>query len=156
MFSARFPARRLVPAVMALWPIAGACFVFLFGSLFSAADARAAGLLGSCEDAADIAVLSAPMAPWTGAPLRVIVAAEKPLEGELSLITPEGRVAAKSRGRQGGPPYFWFAEMPSPAAGTWRATLAAAGCNPITRDIVVADAASPPPAAGGTWPVRNN
>ena len=156
MFSARFPARRFVPAVTALWPIAGACFVFLFGALFPAADARAAGLFGSCEDAADIAVLSAPAAPWTGAPLRVIVAAEKPLDGELSLITPEGRVAAKSRGRQGGPPYFWFAEMPSPAAGTWRATLAAAGCSPITRDIVVADAASPPPAAGGTWPVRNN
>ncbi len=156
MFSARFPARRFVPAGAALLPIAGACFVFLFWPLFSAADARAAGLFGSCEDAADIAVLSAPAAPWTGAPLRVIVAAEKPLDGELSLITPEGRVAAKSRGRQGGPPYFWFAEMPSPAAGTWHATLAAAGCSPITRDIVVADAASPPPAAGGTWPVRNN
>ena len=156
MFSARFPARRFIPAVTALLPIAGACFAFLFGALFPAADARAAGLFGSCEDAADIAVLSAPAAPWTGGPLRVIVAAEKPLDGELSLITPEGRVAAKSRGRQGGPPYFWFAEMPSPAAGTWRATLAAAGCSPITRDIVVADAASPPPAAGGTWPVRNN
>ena len=156
MFSARFPARRFIPAVTALLPIAGACFAFLFGALFPAADARAAGLFGSCEDAADIAVLSAPAAPWTGGPLRVIVAAEKPLDGELSLITPEGRVAAKSRGRQGGPPYFWFAEMPSPAAGTWRATLAAAGCSPITRDIVVADAPSPPPAAGGTWPVRNN
>jgi len=152
LFSARFSARRFVPAVTALLPIAGACFVLLF----SAADARAAGLFGSCEDAADIAVLSAPAAPWTGAPLRVIFAAEKPLDGELSLITPEGRVAAKSRGRQGGPPYFWFAEMPSPAAGTWRATLAAAGCSPITRDIVVRDAAEPPPAAGGTWPVRNN
>ncbi len=149
MFSARFPARRFIPAVTALWPIAGALL------LFPAADARAAGLFGSCEDSADIAVLSAPAAPWTGAPLRVIFAAEKPLDGELSLITPEGRVAAKSRGRQGGPPYFWFAEMPSPAAGTWRATLAAAGCSPITRDIVVADAPSPPPAAGGTWPLRN-
>jgi hypothetical protein len=152
LFSARFSARRFVPAVPALLPIAGACFVFLF----PATDARAAGLFGSCEDAADIAVLSTPAAPWTGAPLRVIVAAEKPLEGELSLITPEGRVAAKSRGRQGGPPYFWFAEMPSPAAGTWRATLAAAGCSPIARDIVVSDTPSPPPAAGGTWPVRNN
>ena len=151
-----FPARRFVPAVTALWPIAGACFVFLFGSLFSAADARAAGLFGSCEDAATIAVLTAPAVPWTGAPLRVIVAAEKPLDGELSLITPEGRVAARSRGRMGGPPYFWFAEMPSPAAGTWRASLTAAGCSPITRDIVVADAAAPPPAAGGTWPLRNN
>jgi hypothetical protein len=122
-------------------------------------DARAAGLFGSCEDSADIAVLSAPFAPWTGAPLRVIFAAEKPLEGELSLIAPEGRVATKSRGRQGGPPYFWFAEMPSPAAGTWHATLADAGCSPITRDIVVRDAAPPPPppaAPGSVWPLRNS
>jgi hypothetical protein len=104
-------------------------------------------------------VLSAPFAPWTGAPLRVIFAAEKPLDGELSLIAPEGRVATKSRGRQGGPPYFWFAEMPSPAAGTWHATLADAGCSPITRDIVVRDAAPPPPppaAPGSVWPLRNS
>ncbi len=150
MFSAQFPAHRFVPAVTALVTIAGA---FL---LLSVADARAAGLFGGCEDAADIAVLSAPAAPWAGAPLRVIVAAEKPLDGELTLITPEGRVATKSRGPQGGPPYFWFAEMPSPAAGTWHATLAAAGCSPITRDIVVREAAESPPPAGGTWPVRNN
>ncbi len=148
-----FPGRRFVPVVTALLPIAAA---FL---LFSAAEARAAGLFGSCEDSADIAVLSAPFAPWTGAPLRVIFAAEKPLDGELSLIAPEGRVATKSRGRQGGPPYFWFAEMPSPAAGTWHATLAAAGCSPITRDIVVRDAAPPPPppaAPGSVWPARNS
>jgi len=150
-----FPARRFVPVVTALLPIAAACFVLLI----SAVDARAAGLFGSCEDSADIAVLSAPFAPWTGAPLRVIFAAEKPLEGELSLIAPEGRVATKSRGRQGGPPYFWFAEMPSPAAGTWHATLADAGCSPITRDIVVRDAAPPPPppaAPGSVWPLRNS
>ena len=151
-----FSARRFIPVVTALLPIAAACFVLLI----SAADARAAGLFGACEDAADIAVLSAPFAPWTGAPLRVIFAAEKPLDGELSLIAPEGRVATKSRGRQGGPPYFWFAEMPSPAAGTWHATLAAAGCSPITRDIVVRDAASPPPpppaAPGSVWPLRNS
>ena len=57
------------------------------------------GLFGSCEDAAELAVLSSPAAPWKGAPLRVIFAAEKPLDGELSLIAPEGSVAAKSRGR---------------------------------------------------------
>ena len=72
---------------------------------------------------AEIAVLPSPIAPWKGAPLRVIFAAEKPLEGELSLIAPDGSVAARSRERHGGPPYFWFAEVKSPAAGTWRATL---------------------------------
>jgi len=47
---------------------------------------------------------SAPMAPWKGMPLRVVFTAEKPLDGELSLIGPDGRVMAKSSGRQGGPP----------------------------------------------------
>src|SRR4029077_19353929 len=57
--------------------------------------------------------------------------------------------------------YFWFAEVKSPAAGTWRATLARdrapAGCGTITRDIAVrADRPSPPSATpGSVWPLRN-
>ena len=125
--------------------IAGAFFLLLF----SAADARAQGSPGTCEDAAELAVLPSPLAPWKGAPLRVVFAAEKPLEGELSLIAPDGSVAAKSRERHGGPPYFWFAEVASPAAGTWRATLARdrapAECSTITRDIAVRADQPPPP-----------
>jgi len=52
---------------------------------------------GRCEDAAGVAVLPAPIAPWNGAPLRLLVVTEKPLEGELSLIGPNGDVSAKSR-----------------------------------------------------------
>jgi hypothetical protein len=94
--------------------------------------------------------------------LRILFAAEKPLQGELSLIAPGGSVAAKSSDRQGGPPYFWVAEVKSPQAGTWHATLAlagaSAGCSTISRDISVADAAPPRPSAtaGGVWPVRNS
>ena len=93
-----------------------------FAVFFSAADARAIGL-GGCDDAAEVAVLTAPLSPWRGAPLRVIVAVEKPTDGELSLIGPDGAVAAASRTRLDGPPYVWFAEVASPAAGTWRAQL---------------------------------
>ena len=114
------PARHFAAAVTASLLVAGACLVLLGSSLA----ARAAGPSEACEDAAEIAVLPSPMAPWKGAPLRVIFAAEKPLDGELSLIAPDGSVAAKSRERHGGPPYFWFAEVASPAAGTWHATLA--------------------------------
>ena len=67
---------------------------------------RAQGPASICEDAAELAVLPSPVAPWKGAPLRVVFAAENPLEGELSLIAPDGSVAAKSRERHGGPPYF--------------------------------------------------
>src|SRR5262249_49692526 len=97
-----------------------------------------------------------------GAPLRVVFAAEKPLEGELSLIAPDGSVAVKSRERHGGPPYFWFTEVASPAAGTWRATLtrdgAPAECGTITHEIAVGADMPPRPngTAGSVWPVRNS
>src|SRR5262249_52086618 len=127
------PARRFAAAASASLLTAGTFVVFLFATV----DARAQAPLGSCEDAAEISVLASPIAPWKGAPLRVIFAAEKPLEGELSLIGPDGKVVAKSHERQGGPPYFWFAEVATPAAGTWHVQLARerapATCSTITR-----------------------
>ena len=109
-----FLARQFGSAATAFLLIAAA----FLGSVFSAVAPRAQGFSGACEDAAEIAVLAAPSAPWKGAPLRVIVAAEKPLDGEFSLIAPDGKVAAKSRDRHGGPPYVWFAEVTAPVAGT--------------------------------------
>jgi hypothetical protein len=150
-------ARHSTAAVTALLPIAGALFVFL-----SPVDARAQAASGNCEEAAELAVLSSPLAPWKGAPLRVLFAAEKPLAGELSLIAPDGSVAAKSRDRHGGPPYFWLVEVASPAVGTWHATLtreaAPATCGTITREIAVREAAPPPlqATAGSLWPLRNS
>ena len=88
-----------------------------------------------------LALLSSPRAPWKGAPLRVIIATEKPLAGELALIAPTGKIAAHSSNMQGGPPYFWFAEIAAPEAGAWQVKLtregAAPGCRDVTREIVV-------------------
>jgi hypothetical protein len=148
------PARRYAAAAAALSLTAGACF------LLSTTHAKAQASAATCEDAADLAVLSAPIAPWKGMPLRVIFAAEKPLDGELSLIAPNGSVVAASRERHGGPPYFWFAEVAAPAAGTWHAQLARAqapsGCQTITRDITVLDREPPRPHSvdGSLWPIR--
>ena len=152
-----FSVRRFAVAPSALSLIAGALFIFLS----SAVDAQAKEQFGACEDAAEFAVLSSPIAPWKGAPLRVVFAAEKPLDGELSLVAPNGGLAAKSSERHGGPPYFWFAEVAAPVAGTWRATLARNGapteCSTITRDIAVSDHESPRPHSvpGSVWPLRN-
>ena len=149
-------ARPFAVAMTASSLVAGA----LFGLLFLAPGAQAQVPSGTCEDVAELAVMPSPIAPWKGAPLRVIFAAEKPLEGELSLIAPDGSIAAKSHERHGGPPYFWFAEVPTPTAGTWHVTLARdiapAGCVTITRDIAVrADAPlSPRAAPGSIWPLR--
>ena len=98
------PARQSAAAALA---IAAAFSIFLF----SASSSQAKG--SSCEEVAELSVLASPIAPWRGAPLRVLFAAEKPMEGEFSLISPDGRVAATSRERHGGPPYFWLAEVAS-------------------------------------------
>src|SRR5882757_413559 len=130
--------------------------------LFSTANSPAEAASGVCDDAAGYSLLPSPFAPWKGAPLRVMVVTEKPLEGVLSLIAPDGSVAAKSSDRHGGAPYSWFAEVAAPAAGTWHATLAldhaSAECHTITRDITVS-ASKPQPLAtpsGSFWQVRNN
>ncbi|MBV8508523.1 MAG: hypothetical protein JO289_00005, partial [Xanthobacteraceae bacterium] len=146
---------RFAAAATALLLVPGA-----FSALLISTDAQARES-ADCEAAAQVAVLPAPMAPWKGAPLRVIFAAEKPINGELALIAPDGTVAAKSGDRQGGPPYFWLAEVAAPAAGTWHATLTRAdssgACGTITRDIPVADRepAKPHGVGGSVWPIHN-
>jgi hypothetical protein len=138
-------------AVAAFSLITGAC-------LHSPAAAAPEG----CGSPAEITILPSPLAPWTGAPLRVMVVAEKPVEGELSLVAPDGSVAVKSADRHDGPPYSWFAEVAAPAAGTWHARLtrdgSTADCSPIARDIAVAP--RKPEAfripAGSIWQVRNS
>ena len=94
-----FRARRFAAAATASLLTAGA----IFALLCSTAESQAKAGSGACEDA-DVAFLASPVAPWKGAPLRVLFAAEKPIEGELTLIGPDGRVAFSSRARQDGPP----------------------------------------------------
>lgn len=150
--------RRFPAAVTALLPVAGAALVVLF----AIGPARAQTASAQCEEAAEIAVLPSPVSPWKGAPLRVLIAAEKPFQGELSLIAPNGSIAAKTRDRHGGPPYFWSAEVAAPAAGTWRVSLtpdnASSSCSKIEREVVVAAAqpAKPRAVTGSVWPLRNS
>jgi hypothetical protein len=142
-------ARRFAAAATALF-------------LFSMVDSPAQAAAGDCGDAAELQVLPSPLAPWKGAPLRIMVVTEKPLEGVLSLIAPDGKVAVKSPDRHGGAPYSWFAEVAEPAAGTWHVTLAldhaVAECTSITRDVTVS-ARKPEPLrtpSGSFWQVRNS
>ncbi|HVZ54671.1 MAG TPA: hypothetical protein VG986_22080 [Pseudolabrys sp.] len=125
-------------------------------SLAAARDVRAQGAAAAaCSDPGN-SILPSPLSPWKGAPLRVLFVSEKPMRGELSLIAPDGGVAAKSDRRFDGPPYSWYAEVNTPAAGTWRATLTTSECGTITRDIAVsATRPAPVHATGGSiWPIR--
>ncbi len=149
--------RRQFPAAWSL-PVAGSLLVLALSGQGVQAQGRAA----TCADVSEIAILPTPVSPWKGAPLRIVVAAEKPLDGELALIAPNGSVAAASRERRGGPPYFWFAEVVSPVAGKWQAKLtrsnAPTDCATVVRDINVAATEPPKPrsVAGSVWPLRNN
>src|SRR3974390_1770757 len=109
-------ARQLTAIVTALLLITGA---FCYPTVGAQAESRSS----ICDGEVGLAVLASPLAPWKGAPLRVIVAAEKPFEGELSLIAPDGSIVARSRERHGGPPSFWFAAVASPAAGSGAGNL---------------------------------
>ena len=127
---------------------------------FQLASAEAAS--DACANQAEMTVLPSPLSPWAGAPLRVMVIAEKPVAGTLSLIAPDGTLAVKSSDRHEGPPYSWFAEIAAPAAGTWRAVLErnvkSADCGSLTREIAVA-ARKPEPLRippGSIWQVRNS
>ncbi len=134
----------------------------LAGALFALLGPTTGAQASTCEDAAGLAILPSPLSPWKGAPLRVIFVAEKPIAGELSLVAPDGSVVAKSKDRQGGPPYFWYAEVKAPVAGKWEASLTqesgSTECRRITRDIVVR--AERPPGLQETpksiWPIRNS
>jgi hypothetical protein len=149
------PARRLSAAARLLMT-AGAALLLVCSA------ARAQTASAGCEEAAGIAVLPSPLTPWTGAPLRVVFVSEKPLEGELSLTAPDGTVAAKSRDHLDGPPYSWFVEVASPAAGKWHASLtrdrASGECATITREIAVANKKPASPSGSPTmiWPLRNS
>src|SRR5262245_33845028 len=130
-------ARQFIGAATTALSLITGAFVLAL----AAGHAQAQGSAPACDAAGEIALLPSPWAPWKGAPLRVMLVTEKPLQGEFSLTRPDGSVAAASRERHGGPPYFWFAEISAPAPGSWHATLtpqqASADCNPITREIKV-------------------
>lgn len=146
---------RLSSVRAAITPFLIACALVIVLQM----QARAEDVAPVCDEYG-LALLSTPHAPWKGAPLRVIFATEKPQDGALALITPSGKVAAQTSDRQGGPPYFWHAEIASPEAGTWQAKLtregAAPGCRDVTRDIVVARKKPRGPGSSkAVWPLRD-
>jgi hypothetical protein len=149
-------ARRLASAATTCLLITHGFLPLLIATVPSPAAAASVG----CATSADVIALPTPVAPWNGAPLRVMIVTEKPVEGVLSLIAPDGTAAVKSSDRHDGPPYAWFAEIAAPAAGTWRATFAsgAADCSPVTREIAVSGK-KPEPfriPAGSIWQVRDS
>lgn len=108
---------------------------------------------------AGVKVWASPHGPWKGAPLRVVAISDKARAGTLSLIAPGGKVVFKSTERHGGPPYFWYGEIASPAQGKWQASLSGDGADcDVTHDIDVARSrpSSPGEVRGSVWPLRES
>jgi hypothetical protein len=91
----------------------------------------------SCEDNPGVFLFVGPNAPWTGAPLRVLAVTDKPLVGELALAH-DGVTTTSATDRNDGPPYFWSAGLPAPAAGAWTATFKQDGCEPSRGETSIA------------------
>ncbi len=133
----------------------------LTAGAFTCSSAEAKPKANPCEDEVGLAVLVSPFAPSRQAPLRVLFATEKALYGEFTLVSPKGTVAAKSSTRNGGPPYFWHAEVKSPTPGKWQAKLTRNGatteCSELTRTVVVRKKRGVAPGArkGSVWPIRD-
>lgn len=104
-------------------------------------------------------MLASPLNPSKGTPLRVVVTSEHPLDAALSIIGPDGKIAAATLTQFGGTPYTWFAEVAAPAAGAWQAKLtrnAQADCVVFKGQVDVrrAPGGAPRATAGSVWPIR--
>lgn len=124
----------------------------------AAGAARAEPEGDACAAPPGFALLASPHAPWKGAPLRVMLTLDEATPGELTLVAPDGQAVTTTRETRGGPPYFWYAEVPAPSAGRWQVKLKrnGAACPAISRDITVAksNTGSISGNAKSVWPMR--
>src|SRR6185437_11264714 len=85
-------SRKVVKMRLASRFAAAAAAAFMFATIDPPAEAAS----GPCEQAIGFSILPSPFAPWKGTPLRVMIVTEKPLSGVISLVAPDGSVAAKA------------------------------------------------------------
>src|SRR3989442_5679230 len=102
------------------------------------------------EASAGGAILVSPEAAVVGGPLRVVAVSARPLAGTLSFVAPDGGELAATRERRGGPPYWWYLEAATRAAGAHRACLE--GTETTCTEVAVGRS-SPPTTAAGVLPV---
>jgi hypothetical protein len=80
-----------------------------------------------CEDGDRLAIFVAPRSPAPGEPVRVIAVSEDRIEASLVIRKADGADIATTKERHGGPPYWWYADVPSASAGGYRAIVARDG-----------------------------
>jgi hypothetical protein len=110
----------------------------------------------TCEDSLASAIFRSPAAPNAEQPLRVIATLdEHPGPLEIALRDPTGNEVRPAIRRLGGPPFTYWVEVPSPAAGAWTAAIGdgsrIVACERIT---VARGRPSQPEPATGAWEPR--
>jgi hypothetical protein len=150
---------RLPPPGPAAAQVLGAATASASAALAVAPPPPAAPPSPLCGDAGRVAVFVSPEHPVRGKPMNVIVVSDRPVDAQLA-VTASGRSPATTSERQGGPPYFWLAQLEAPAAGVWHAVLARDdGCGGqvlAKKDVAVAGYRVPvaPAPPGQLWGVR--
>lgn len=96
------------------------------------------------------AIFVSPEAPVVGGPLRVLAVSDRPLDGTLTFVAPDGEQLWATRERRGGPPYRWYLEAATRVAGAHRACLE--GAEMACTEVAVG-APSARRTAAGIWPV---
>jgi hypothetical protein len=120
-----------------------ACSILVLALLFAS---RAAGREGSDGDA----IFVGPEAPVAGGPVRVVAVSDRPMDGTLALVGPDGELVGATRERRGGPPYWWYLEVTARVRGAHRACLE--GAETTCTDVAVGGP-SPEARAAGIRPV---
>ena len=124
-------------------------------------DRRAGRAPVACDDASGVAILAVPRSPSAGQPLRVLASSAASLDARLVVHGPDGSVMAASAAFPEAAPSAsesrrWLAEIASPLAGVYRATLESGGRPIACAEIRVSPSPLPPRqrSAGAVWPVE--
>ena len=106
-------------------------------------------LLVASRAAGGEAIFSSPQAPAVGGALRLVAVSDRPRDGTLVLLAPDGARLAATDERRGGPPWWWYLETTATAAGAHRACLE--GVETTCTDVAVGESSRHAPLA--VWPV---
>ena len=97
-----------------------------------------------------VTVFTSPERPVPGGPLRAVAVSEIPLDATLTVVGPNRQTYGQTHERHGGPPYWWFVEVPTGMPGTYRACLRQTNA---CADVLVGNQPRRPRSAAGVWPV---
>lgn len=78
----------------------------------------------TCKNDGESRLWTTPRRPYPGAPLRAVVSGPTELGSvRLTFFDPDGKRHEPELHRLGGPPFGYWAEVPSPAEGTWQVQI---------------------------------